>query len=708
MKIANQQIILSHYFMGRIRFFYSFALLCIFALIAQITLAQVNVVGSKEERNTDAKALTEKTSEKPATAADRALIEVQLQALIDAYERGDVGFFQAKIDPSMPGYSRVLDSMRRDATAQTRSRLLFTDQTWSIGPNVAMLQARFQKRYFDARNLNPELIEGRVVMLLSRDGDLWRISAVTGDNPFESKSLAPCGTGLIRLVSPANANAEPFFAEVEDADLAGVPSIQIDILTDRGDREFVTLAALNPAGLFRAQVNVRRLTQQGAVVPGNNVVDLIGDALVTARYADQCVAVTRAQQIVTASDTRRDPGVAGVLACSIGGNASFVSLANASANGATNAPITIELNDPDLAGLSSTPITLRTAAGDVEVFTLGAISNLGRFLLNAVPVRAGVNVAVVPNNGVVELGGASALTVEYNDARGGVVGQTLRVGANCGTVASGYQSAQLSCAVSSTLTDLGQSGARTVAGQISLTDPDLALTNPASLDVTLSNSLGDRETLRLTAQGAGRYSANAVQMSGQAGAVGDGILNFTSPGSISIAYTDPTTAGGAPQNVSQSCGQVTQGFVPPPPPALTLATLSINFPNISANSVPRFMGIATPTQVNLPCSIIVTDPDLTSTSVTVALAATQLQTGRVDTETFTLPRVSSGVYSLSQCSYDGYFIVVGSSATNTQPVPGNNVINLGGGSHSINVRYTDTTAPGGGSQQVQQTVTVAN
>jgi hypothetical protein len=700
MKNSKQQFVAKPYKIWHLRLFAYFSIVSSFVVFASFSWAQVNVVGSKEERATDAKGLTEKTSEKPATPADRALLEVQLQALVDAYERGDVGFFQAKIDPSMPGYSRVLDSMRRDATSQTRPRLLFTDQTWSIGPNVAMLQARFQKRYFDARNINPELIEGRVVMLLSRDGDLWRISAVTGDNPFESKALAPCSTGLIRLISPANANTEPFFVEVDDADLAGVPSIQADILTDRGDREFLTLTALNPAGLFRAQVNVKRLTQQGVAVPGNNTVDLIGDALVTARYADQCIAVARTQQIVTASDVRRDPGVLGQLACRIGGNTTFVGLATASANAAVNAPISIELNDPDLAGLPSTNVILRTAAGDSEAITLGAVGNLGRFLASSMPARAGTNVTPVPNNGVLELGGATLLSVEYNDARGGIVGQSVRVNADCGAIASGYQTAQLGCSIGTTLSDLGTFVSRNVSAQVSLVDPDLALANPASVDVTITNSLGDRETLRLTPQGSGRYGANSVTMNAFAGGVGDGVLNFPSPGSISIAYTDSTTASGSPQNLAQSCGQVTQGF--------TLATLNINFPNISASLVPRLMGITVPTQVTLPCNITVTDPDLTGPSVSVQLTATQLQTGRVDSETITLPRTAAGVYSVSQCTYDGYFSTTSSTATVSQPVPGNNVINLGGGSHTITVRYIDTTAPSGGSQAVQQSANVAN
>lgn len=684
---------------GAYRLFFGLVTVSFLVLNVGNSWAQVTVPGSKEERETDAKSLTAKTSEKPATPADRALVEAQLQALVDAYERGDIGFFQAKIDPSMPGYSRVLDSMRRDATAQTRPRLLFTDQTWSIGPNVAMLQARFQKRYFDSRNLNPELVEGRLVMLLSRDGDLWRLSAITGDNPFESRTLAPCSTGAIRLISPANANSEPFFIEVDDVDLAGVASIQADILTDRGDREFVTLSALNPNGLFRAQVNARRLTQQGTAVPGNNSVDLIGDATVTARYADQCVAVTRTQQVVTASDTRRDPGTLGQLACRIGGSTTFVSLSTASANGPTNAPISIELFDPDLAGLPSIDVQLRSGSGDIEAITLGANGNLGRFMNMSVNVRAGSGISPTPRNGVLELGGATALSVEYIDQRSGMVGRTQAVTGDCGGIPSGYQTAQLSCSANTTLSDLANfvTQARQVPAQISVTDPDLALTNPAFINVTVRNSLGDSETLRLDPQGAGRYGANSIAMTASAPTPGNGNLGFTQPGSISVEYSDATTASGSPQNLSQTCGTVSPGF--------TLATLSIAFQGVTTATPYQF----SPTPQNVACSVVLIDPDRSSASVNVSLTATRTQTGQIDTETINLPQTAPGRYEISTCSMAGYALSSASAAAAFYvPVPNNGAINLGGGASTISVSYTDNTTPSGGSQTVTRSTTVNN
>ncbi len=668
-----------------------------FACAAQFSIAQVNVPGSKEERETDAKALTAKTSEKPATPADRALLEVQLQALIDAYERGDVGFFQAKIDPAMPGYSRVLDAMRRDSTAQTRPRLLFTDQTWSVGPNVALLQARFQKRYFDARDLSPELIEGRVVMLLSRDGDLWRISAVTGDNPFESRAVAPCSTGAVRLLSPANANTEPFFVEVDDNDLAGVASIQADVITDRGDRELITLAAIAPDGKFRGRINANRLTAQGVAASGNGTVELIGDATITARYADQCIAVTRTQQIVSANDVRRDPGVLGQLTCRLGGNATFVSLATASANGLTNAPITIELFDPDLAGLPSIDVALRTTQGDVEIVTLGAVGNLGRFLASSVPTRAGASVVAAARNGVLELSGAAGFTVEYVDQRSGAVGRTQNVVADCGGVASGYQTAQLSCSSSLTLNDLSFNAPSNEPTQVTLVDPDLALSNPAFVNVTLRNSFGDSETLRLESAGSGRYAASTVSMGRASAAAGNGYLGFPQSGSFSADYTDTTTASGSPQNLSQSCGTVSPGF--------TLATLDVAITGIGAQS--PFTSVTTVAPISRPCAITLRDPDRTSATASVSLTATSAASGKVDTETLTLNQTSPGVYQRTTCQFDGYIFVIGTRGT-FDPVPSNGIINLGGGATNITVSHTDNTVPSGGSQTVSRSVTVNN
>ncbi|MBL8310184.1 MAG: hypothetical protein JNL19_07170 [Burkholderiales bacterium] len=667
-----------------------------FALVAS---AQVNAPGSREERETDARALSAERAEKPATPADQALLNTQLQALIDAYERGDVAFFQAKLDPGMPGYSRVLDALRRDAVAQTRPRLTFTDRTWSIGANVAMLQARFEKRYFDARTLAPDLIAGRVVLLLARQGNLWRVSAVTGDNPFEARNPAPCSTGAIRLISSGDGANDPLIVEVDDSDLAGVPTILVDLVTARGDRETLTLNALTPDGRYRGQIRVNRLVDTASSIAGNGQVELMGDTAVTARYADQCTATSRAAQVVTATVIRRDPGTLGTLACRAGGSFTFASLAAASTTAATSMPLTIELYDPDLAGQSTVNVTVRTGNGDSETVPLQSVSNQGRFLRASIPAIARPGLSAAPGNGTLELNGPTTISAEYTDVRSGVVGRTQLVSGDCLTLASGYQLAQLSCTANATLVDLTPAGTpRLMPATLSVVDSDLAITNPAFINATLRNSNGDSEVVRLDYQSSGRYVANTVRMNQGTVIANNGQLDFPSTGSISMEYLDTTIASGGSQAVNQSCGNVTAGVAP-----AVLATMTFSIAGIGPGVPPATAFVSAP--VNATCSILINDPEQVTPSVNVTLTAVRNVGGQTDTETLTIPRVSPGVYQRTSCQFDP-FIYAG--VPGFLPVPGNGIINLGGGATTVTVTYTDTTTPSGFPQNVSRTVAVTN
>jgi hypothetical protein len=290
--------------------------------------------------------------------------------------------------------------------------------------------------------------------------------------------------------------------------------------------------------------------------------------------------------------------------------------------------------------------------------------------------------------------------VEYLDQRPGAVGRTQTVNADCGGVASGYQTAQLSCSASTTLTDLANfvTQPRAVPAQISLVDPDLALSNPAFVNVTVRNSQGDSETIRLDLQGAGRYAANSLPMTRSAPTPGNGNLGFTQPASITVDYSDATTPAGSPQNVAQSCGNVTPGF--------TLAQLTASFPTIDARA-PSALSTGN-AAIATSCNITLTDPDLSGAAVNVSLRAVNGQTGQVDTESLTLSRVSPGVYSRSTCQVEGFIYAPSNVALITNPIPNNGIINLGGGATTISVSFTDNTPPNGGSQVVSRSLTVNN
>ena len=707
------------------------ATLCVLgAATAQTSLPDVS-----DQRPVEAKALTDTTSAKPASRADQTTMEAQLRVLVDAYERNDLKGFQGKLDPALPGFSRVMDAVRADAAAQTRPRILFTDQTWSIGPNVSMLQAHFEKRYFDARDLKPQLVTGQVVMLFTRAGEGWRLSTITGENPFVSRAAAACSTGQIRVVSTGAGDLAPVVVEVTDADLSGVNEIQIEVGTNRADREIVRLAAVNPSGLFRGQIGVRRVNTAAQVTAGNGAIELFGDATLVARYNDQCATAARSALVVSASDIRRDPGVLGTLACRLPTALNFFALAATAGTQAT--PLIIELNDADLAAQSTVDVTLRSSGGDSETITLASIGT-GRFMGNSVTLRAGTTLTPVPRNGVVEINGAVRFTVDYADQKSGVVGQIATVNAVCGDVALGTppvvappvvtppvvtppvvvppvvtppvvtppivtppavsaQLAQLRCSVNFDSAVFAATSAATIPVALEVYDPDLIAMPPrGDVTVVLFNADGDREVFALNPVGAGRYGLSAIPVRSGSPGASNGLFEFLNSGAIRAEYYDTTSPSGGTQTVNQSCGNFTR--------LARLATVSIAPSGIAVGSPSSILLAA---GISAPCNIVVRDPDLTAaSSVPVRVTTTQLSSGKVDIENFTLPAVSPGVFQRPMCTYVGY--TNATALFNPNPISGNGAIDLGGGASSITVSYTDTTVPGGGSQVISATATVNN
>ena len=170
------------------------------------------------------------------------------------------------------------------------------------------------------------------------------------------------------------------------------------------------------------------------VTAGNGSIELFGDATIVARYNDQCATAAGTSLVVSASDIRRDPGVLGTLTCRLPTALNFYALA--ASTGTQGTPLTIELNDAELAAQSRVDVTLRSSGGDSENITLASIGT-GRFMGTSVTLRAGTMLTPVPRNGVMEISGAVRLTFDYVDQKSGVVGQTASVNAVCGDVALG-------------------------------------------------------------------------------------------------------------------------------------------------------------------------------------------------------------------------------------------------------------------------------
>lgn len=216
-----------------------------------------------------------------------------LDELIRAYETGDIGLIQSRLDPAMIGYQRFIDGMRRDATGLKQIRLHLFEANVTAGPDVTMIEADWEKRFFGVADFTPGMFRGRSTFLMHRAKEGWRLAAVSGDNPFSSEagalatltimtsalplaSLAPCPGGVV-----------PLGIDLVDPDLAGLASVTVDLATSQGDRESIVLTAVSPGRFRRPTLPV---CQEFILpVPGSSIVEINAAAVpatLTFRYID--------------------------------------------------------------------------------------------------------------------------------------------------------------------------------------------------------------------------------------------------------------------------------------------------------------------------------------------------------------------------------------------------------------------------------------
>lgn len=234
----------------------------------------------------------------PASSAESATFATLQQArealnsVIRAYESGDVMFFERQLDPDMIGRARMMDALRRDANNLRQIRLHLKNVEQHTGPDVAVIRARWEKRYLSALQLQPGLNEGQSAFLLHRTREGWRLAAIAGDQPFGGGSgtqaqltVRPSQIPVAALPSLPAAYAA-FVIELLDPDLNGIPSLSVEVRTAQGDRELVTLLAAGPGRFVSSATSFQLLSTAGGL-SGNGVIEVSGPTTLTVRHVDQ-------------------------------------------------------------------------------------------------------------------------------------------------------------------------------------------------------------------------------------------------------------------------------------------------------------------------------------------------------------------------------------------------------------------------------------
>lgn len=222
-----------------------------------------------------------------------------LDRFVNAYQNGNAGEIRAMLDPSMIGYQQFIDGVQRNMSMQKQIRIHLYDTQVIAGPDVTVVNTRWEKRFLSVSNMEPGLHRGFSSFLLHRTKAGWKLAALAGD-----VMLVSTGGTLARLTfqpSPiafsslpvALAAAPPpmpgFTIEVADPDLLGQGTINVAFETSQGDNETFALTETSPGHFVRTTLNIEQsVVGAGPTVNGRLVIDSSPlPATVTMRYVDQ-------------------------------------------------------------------------------------------------------------------------------------------------------------------------------------------------------------------------------------------------------------------------------------------------------------------------------------------------------------------------------------------------------------------------------------
>ena len=230
----------------------------------------------------------------PTTLEQTASARAALEKLVRDYEAGDIVALREALDPSMIGYQTFLDGTQRDAAALQQVRIHLFESQITTGPDLAQIDVAWEKRFVSARAAQPGLVSGRMLVLMHRTTRGWRLSAIAGDNALSGQNGALARVAISAMGISRTAIAAcslpcnlPIPIEVVDADLTQARSISVELRTDRGDIEVVTLPAVSPGRFARTGIVFQASTMPMARSGAIEVAPSSAAIMLTVRYLDQ-------------------------------------------------------------------------------------------------------------------------------------------------------------------------------------------------------------------------------------------------------------------------------------------------------------------------------------------------------------------------------------------------------------------------------------
>ena len=348
-----------------------------------------------------------------------------LDDFIKAYERGDIAYIQRHLDPSMIGYGTFLNSMMEDANAQKQIRFLIQNRNVQCGSDLAVINFRWEKRYLDLTTFAPRLQAGQASVLTYLKAGEWKLSGITGDNPFASSLNSNANLTLsVTQVSfssfPQTVTPSPTSTLSGTANMPAAPIIG-NAAPPSSCTNVATSSPCTIAGFPGTASLSGPLTCSGTP-PITTFYNVSGSAPFSSTGASGSSAlVTRS--IPVSGNSGNGQTASGVFSCQA--TITYPPGAPISTVAPSTASVGITLTNQKLAGIGSAQIEAVASNGDREMYVLNETSPPGTF------TRAGINIAggpVVQNNGVMTINGPTTINFKYVDPRtGSIASAVLRV-----------------------------------------------------------------------------------------------------------------------------------------------------------------------------------------------------------------------------------------------------------------------------------------
>ena len=371
-----------------------------------------------------------------------------LDALLRAYEQGNIGFFQQRLDPAMIGFSNLINDLMTMSNAQRQTRLQVLDRQMQCGPDVAVIDFAWEKYYLDTATFRPVVTRGRGSVLISGlAGGIsgqWRISGLVGDTPFKPSfsdgtvvanpsvvSLAGTPSGCVSgiasgfavaaLGAPASGSA---FVNAPPACMFPIAPVPVSCTVSAPGFFPPTVGTASPASVNPSCSAVAVGTPLGTGLAPLNYTLTGSQSFTGAPGSTVTIAVPALLSAIGAATA--GPGsytvtstAATTCTVTVTISASATPTVPACTPNNTNVNAAIEIRDADL-NAPFAQVQVQASNGDSEVFNLPKIS-AGVYRLTVLPVTRGA-ARVQANNSRIELLGASpsasvTLTIRYTDAK---------------------------------------------------------------------------------------------------------------------------------------------------------------------------------------------------------------------------------------------------------------------------------------------------